>query len=465
MRSALLRRLLAMQLITLFVVLVAIAISSNRHPDGGGPAGYSVIVLSIPFVLIIAAWLAHVWVLRPLKALAGTVRAYTNGDFQARSALASGGELGQLADEVNRLGQALQRQWNQLNDEQQQLADANGWLSTSLTGMLEGVVVVDRDMRLKYTNPAVHEMLSVTASDAAHGRTLYEVVRVRRAQQLAEEVVQSGDIRMHEFEFGRTRRDLQLVASPLPGDPCPGCVLVFHDVTELRRLENLRRDFVSNVSHELKTPLAAIQAYTETLLDGAMEDEQHSRRFLEHIGQQSERLHAQINDLLTLARVEAQQDSVQLEPVELRAVAAACVAEHQAVADSRQIELSLEAKDPDLVVMSEPHDLRTVLDNLLDNAIKYTPPGGQVKIACRREGQHAVVVVSDTGIGISQEHLSRVFERFYRTDKARSRDKGGTGLGLAIVKHLVQRCGGEVSVTSQPEMGSSFTVRMRLSES
>jgi len=246
----------------------------------------------------------------------------------------------------------------------------------------------------------------------------------------------------------------------LPSNPPPGAVLVLHDVTELRRLENLRREFVSNVSHELKTPLTTIQAYTETLLDGAINDPENNRKFLERIDEQAERLHKLILDLLSLARIEAAEDAYELLPVPVANTVQVCVDEYLPVAESKGVELQVQPPSEALVVWADDEGLLTVLNNLLDNAIKYTPSGGSVSIRWHVEGRRTVLEVEDTGIGIPKQHQSRVFERFFRVDKARSRELGGTGLGLAIVKHWVQVFGGTVEVASELGRGSLFTIRL-----
>jgi signal transduction histidine kinase len=235
-------------------------------------------------------------------------------------------------------------------------------------------------------------------------------------------------------------------------------------LAELGRLENLRREFVSNVSHELKTPLTSIQAYTETLLDGAIDDAEHNRQFLMRIAEQADRLHALILDLLRLARIESGGTAFELTTVRLDDVLPACRDSHAAVASSRGVTLTIRRPGSPVRVCADADGLRTIFDNLIDNAIKYTPAGGSVTVAWRIEGEYAAIEIADTGIGIPEEHVSRIFERFYRVDKARSRELGGTGLGLSIVKHLVQVFAGTVHVESHPGRGSTFTVQLPLAE-
>jgi two-component system phosphate regulon sensor histidine kinase PhoR len=247
----------------------------------------------------------------------------------------------------------------------------------------------------------------------------------------------------------------------LPGHPCPGAVLVLHDVTELRRLEQLRREFVANVSHELKTPLTSISAYAETLLDGAVDDAEHNRIFLMRIEEQAERLQGLIIDLLALARLDADDSPYELAPVDIGPVLTASVQAHQAVAEAKRVQLEIHPPADELQVFADPEGIRTIIDNLLDNALNYTPAGGQVSVRWTPDADCLQIEVADTGIGIAKEHQARIFERFFRIDKARSRELGGTGLGLAIVKHLCQVFGGSISVTSQMGQGSTFIVRLQ----
>ena len=257
-------------------------------------------------------------------------------------------------------------------------------------------------------------------------------------------------------------RVLAVRGTPLPGAPPSGAVLVFHDVTDLRRLERMRQDFVANASHELKTPLASIKAYAETLLDWALNDEAVNRRFLERIDEQVDRLNALILDMLSLARLESNQEFFEHGPLSLIPVVEKCVEVHRDRAAAVGLALAFDAGslDGDVLILADEEAIRQIFDNLIDNAIKYTPEDGEVRVACSMTPVAVMVEVSDTGVGIPRDDLSRIFERFYRVDKARSRELGGTGLGLAIVKHLVSSLRGQITVTSRPGAGTRFTVRL-----
>jgi two-component system phosphate regulon sensor histidine kinase PhoR len=214
----------------------------------------------------------------------------------------------------------------------------------------------------------------------------------------------------------------------------------------------------------LKTPLTTIQAYAETLLDGALDDPRHSREFVQRIADQGDRLHGLILDLLALARIESKEQAFDMAPIAVADVVADCVAEHLAVAQKKGLELTADVRDEHARVLADAEGLRTILDNLLDNALNHTPSGGRVTVRCESADGKVCLQVADTGIGIPREHHDRIFERFYRVDKARSRELGGTGLGLSIVKHLAQVFGGNVSVASSPGKGSTFTVELPLRE-
>jgi two-component system phosphate regulon sensor histidine kinase PhoR len=239
-------------------------------------------------------------------------------------------------------------------------------------------------------------------------------------------------------------------------------VLVLHDTSELRRLERVRQEFVANVSHELKTPLAVIKVTVETLLAGAADDPAHRVGFLEQIDEQTDRLHALILDLLSLARIESGAEALEFQAVELEQAAQDCLERHRARAEAKGVDLDAEplsAAAP-VTAWADEEALGTILDNLVDNAIKYTPAGGRVRVRWRAADGEACLEVEDTGVGIPERDQSRVFERFYRVDKARARELGGTGLGLSIVKHLAQVMQGTVGVRSTVGRGTTFTVRL-----
>jgi two-component system phosphate regulon sensor histidine kinase PhoR len=264
-----------------------------------------------------------------------------------------------------------------------------------------------------------------------------------------------------EFDSpGTQRRTLSLRATRLPGEPCPGVMVVLHDLSDLRRLENLRRELVANVSHELKTPLAAIKAYAETLRLGAVNDPEHNLAFVQRIEEQADRLHQLILDILQIARLEQGQETFEIVPVPLAELIEQCVHQFADAAAVKQIALGVELPSREVAALADEEGVQTILSNLVDNALKYTAAGGRVTIRCRESDDVITLEVEDTGIGIAAKDQSRVFERFYRSDRARSRELGGTGLGLSIVKHLAQSFGGSVGLVSELDRGSTFLVRL-----
>ncbi|MFM9961526.1 MAG: ATP-binding protein [Planctomycetaceae bacterium] len=413
--------------------------------------------------LALAYWLA--WrLVHPLETLTTAAQAIAAGDFSQKVGVTNRDEIGALAGAFNAMSRELSRRWEQLQASRRERDENSELMETVLSSMREGVVVIDAQHRILYANGAAGPLLDVPTMQAL-GRSLFEVARHPRVQKVFEDVLAGRVPERVEYEVPRTSAIVALIASPLPGNPPAGAVLVLQNVTELRRLENLRREFVSNVSHELKTPLTTIQAYTETLLDGAIDDVTHNREFLQRIDEQAERLHRLILDLLSLARIESAEEAYELLPISIDEAVRVCLKEHQAVADSKGILLVSKSSAEKAAVWGDEEGLRTVLDNLVDNAIKYTPSGGRVMVRWHIEGRRAVLEVEDTGIGIPQQHQARVFERFFRVDKARSRELGGTGLGLSIVKHWVQVFAGSVEVRSELGRGSTFTIRIPLAGS
>jgi two-component system phosphate regulon sensor histidine kinase PhoR len=372
------------------------------------------------------------------------------------------GPLGRLVRAFNAAAADVQARIDALERDRQQLL-------VVLEAMAEAVIAVDSRHRLLFANAEANRLFALDRTSV--GRLVPELIRSPRVQEAVEatlrlsaphsfqaEVILAG--REAAFRGQGPERHLAVRGTPLPGVPSPGSVLVFHDLTDLRRLERMRQDFVANASHELKTPLASIKAYTETLLDWALHDDSVNVRFLERIDEQAERLNQLILDLLSLARLESGKDIFDHQPLEIVPALEACVEAYRGRASAKNLTLTFEAVglDESTLILADEEALLQIADNLMDNAIKYTPENGSVDVRCSLQGQNVAVEVTDTGIGIPREDLPRIFERFYRVDKARSRELGGTGLGLSIVKHLVQSIGGRIDVTSRVGSGTKFTV-------
>jgi two-component system, OmpR family, phosphate regulon sensor histidine kinase PhoR len=343
-------------------------------------------------------------------------------------------------------------------------APANGpplLLEAVLGSMFDGVLVVDSRQRVLYLNTTARELLDLGDRPVA-GRLLSEASRSLPLQELIERTISANERQQTEFVLARQKLTVAVSAGAFSMDPEPAILIVLHDVTELRRLERMRRDFVSNVSHELKTPLTSIQAYADTLLDGGLSDVEHNRVFVQRIVEQTERLRILIMDLLRLARIEDDQITIELGAVDLRELARDCVRDRVALATTKQVSLEVDLGDDPVHVRAETEGLCSIIENLIDNSINYTPAGGSVRVEVATRDGEACLTVADTGVGIPREHQQRVFERFYRVDRARSRAVGGTGLGLAIVKHLTQAFGGRVELESELDRGSTFRVWLPL---
>jgi two-component system phosphate regulon sensor histidine kinase PhoR len=429
--------------------------------DGGWVFAGGHLVLGLAAGTGIALVLAFVFargITRPISEMSHTAEDLRNGLYQSRVRSRPNNELGVLAGALDRLGEELTRRIADVTSDEAQLR-------AMLAGMVEGVIGVDDDDRVVFSNRAARELLSIDR-DVEPGTRIWELVRRPELDALIQEARGTDAAARRELVLDHGGRELFLGAQAhsFRAAGTSGVVVVFDDITDLRRLERIRRDFVANVSHELKTPLTSIRGYVETLLEGALADPNNNERFLRKVLDNVMRLNHLVTDLLSLARIEAQEGSLALVEVDWRAIVTQAARRHEGAARLKGIDLRIEAPAGELRVLGDSESVTQVVDNLVDNAIKYTGDGGVVTLALRREGERGVLEVRDTGIGIPPEDLVRIFERFYRVDKARSRALGGTGLGLSIVKHLAQAMNGGVSVTSHVGRGSTFRVELNLIE-
>jgi two-component system phosphate regulon sensor histidine kinase PhoR len=387
---------------------------------------------------------------RSLHELMRAARQFSSGDLSARSRVGRSDELGELAHILNQSADAMQQR---LTENARDRARTEAILSS----MEDGVLAVDHRGDVILANQALRAGFDL--ADPV-GRHYVEAMRQREVGEVVEEVLRTGARRAVEVELRHLRRAFALTAVPFPGaERMPhGAVLTFHDVTERRRLERIRRDFVANASHELRTPLTSIRGFVEALEDGALTEPGTAGRFLGKIRTHADRMAALVEDLLELSRLESGERPPQWEEVLPGEIAADVVASFSGMAERKSIELVRSDGSAPLVV-TDAERLRRILENLVDNAIKYTPSGGRVVVTTRPGvDDGAVLEVADNGPGIGAEHLPRIFERFYRVDKARSRELGGTGLGLAIVKHLAEGMGAHVVVESDVGHGTRFRV-------
>jgi len=442
--------LIVAQVVVTTAVLSAGAVANSNGAQRLWPL-WLLASLSIA-VGVLVTWFVVRRMMQPLAELSRYVRSLSGTFNDPSAALADHDEFGALAG-------AFDRMQRDLADRRDQIEDHAERLQTVLSSMAEGVLAVGPDKAILLANDAARQLLDFATPDS-QGRSLLTVTRARPVHDAVTQALASPAPIIKEFDApGPTRRKLALRATRLPGNPCPGVVVVLHDMTELRRLESIRRELVANVSHELKTPLAAIKGYAETLRLGAINDQEHNLHFIRRIEEQADRLHKMILDILQIARVESGQESFEFCDLSIADLLQQCSDQFAPAAAAKQVELSIHAP-PSLSIHVDEEGAQTILSNLVDNAIKYTPSGGQITVRAREQDSVVVLEVTDTGVGIPQQHLERIFERFYRVDKARSSELGSTGLGLSIVKHLAQAFGGNVSVESQPGRASTFRVAL-----
>jgi two-component system phosphate regulon sensor histidine kinase PhoR len=393
---------------------------------------------------------------RPIDEIKRGAERFASGDFQFRLPTSDMEELAGLSETMNQMAGELQERINTITAQRNEL-------EAVLSSMVEGVLAVDMEERIISMNDAAAEIFHCDPSEA-EGRSIQEVVRHPDLQKfvgdaLSSETPVEKDVVLYAAEeqilngLGTALRDAQGKRG--------GALIVLNDVTQLRRLETIRRDFVANVSHEIKTPITAIKGFVETLRDGAAKNHKDAERFLEIIDKHVDRLEAIIEDLLSLSRIErqAEREEILLQEGAIKDVLQTAIQVCQVKAAPKHIRLDLSCEEG-LTAKINPALLEQAVVNLLDNAIKYSDAESAVTVAATTQDHEVMIAVVDHGSGIEKRHLDRLFERFYRVDRARSRKLGGTGLGLAIVKHIIQAHGGRVSVESQPGKGSTFTLHL-----
>lgn len=393
-------------------------------------------------------------IVRPLERMRRGADRFAEGDFSRQLPRSRTVEVNALADALNQMA-------TQLEDRLDTVIEERNQREAVLSSMVEGVAAVDPGGSIISLNKAAAEFFDVLEPENAAGRSLEEVFRNERLQKFTAEVLQGQETQECEMSVGPEPYYLQVRGTNLYGSQGDriGAVFVFNNITNIRKLENMRRDFVANVSHEIKTPITSIKGFAETLLDGAIKDKKRAERFLRIAVKHADRLTAIIDDLLVLSRLEQQgdQDGVQMSNMVLAGIVRSAVAICAKRAKEKNIKVKVDCPEDIAASINAPL-LEQALINLLSNAIKYSEPERDVKINVFEQDGCVVLSVVDQGFGIEEEHLSRLFERFYRVDKGRSRQEGGTGLGLAIVKHIAQAHGGTVDVQSVFGEGSVFSI-------
>ena len=382
----------------------------------------------------------------PLRFLTAVVNRLARGDLDHRMPTGRVQETRELAQALNAMADSVKGIVTELSEERDKL-------STILATMTDGVALLDHEGHTTLANPAARESLGLPQGSEV-GQRFIEVVRDHELNELVSRCRRSGTPQTLELQLARQRRFFNVIATPLTLQGRESVLLVLHDLTQMRRVETTRREFVANVSHELRTPLASIRASAETLQDGAMEDPEAARQFLGRISHNAERMSALVQDLLDLSRLESGEVRLNLSPVDVSRVIQEVVEIYGEQARAKGVSIAAVDEEAAVEATADENRLQQVLSNLVENAVKFTPSGGEVKVEVERRGRWLEVRVLDSGVGVAAEDAPHVFERFYKAD--RLQDQGGTGLGLAIAKHIVQSHGGRMWVSSRDGGGSVF---------
>ncbi|HAK0968174.1 TPA: cell wall metabolism sensor histidine kinase WalK [Listeria monocytogenes] len=417
--------------------------------------GNLALIFGIALVIIaaISVFIARK-ITRPVREIIEVSTDLANHKYDSRIHGKISGELQDLSISVNTLAESLETQMFEIKQNEQRL-------NAIVQNLVSGVMLINVDKQVIMTNRTMYQILGETEIT---GKPFYEVIKSFALSQLIEATFETKTIQQKEIIL-YFPREMILDASVSPilvgNGEITGIILLLHDITQIRHLENVRSEFVTNVSHELKTPVTALKGFAETLLDGAMYDEVLLKKFLTIIKEESDRLHRLIMDILALSRIEQNPVAENVELVDVDEVIEQSARTIFEMATEKNIRVTIPEKTSASVMIETDRDkLQQIVINLLSNAINYTPVDGKVEVKLIEQEAEVIIEVTDNGIGIPAKDIDRVFERFYRVDKARSRHSGGTGLGLSIVKHLVENCGGRIEVESQEEVGSTFRVTL-----
>lgn len=400
---------------------------------------------------------------RPLELITKVAHQITNLNYKARVKIRGSDEIAQLGQAINRMADSLKLQLDTIRDSESRLQSV-------LENMISGVLLIDRNERIVLLNRMAEEILGLSAKQLLGKRHSEAKQQIELSQMIQDCLDQRKRLREEIILYFPEERILEVSLVPLTheDDEWGGIVVVLHDISAVRRLEKMRSEFVANVSHELKTPIAAVKGFAETLLSGAMNDAETAKAFLQIIYDESERLNRLIGDILELSKIESRRIPLRFSPVHLEPSVARSMEMMQAGAERKRIALHMEVPE-DLFLEADEDRLHQILINLISNGINYTPEGGRVRVSAETirsadsddgDDERIRISVSDTGIGIPKKDLPRIFERFYRVDKARSRSSGGTGLGLSIVKHLVELHRGTIRVESKVGVGTTFVIEL-----
>ncbi len=387
--------------------------------------------------------------IRPINRMTQVSRRFSEGDFSRRIIQSPKDEIGELANTLNKMAQDIEDKIKEIKTQNQKLA-------AIFNSMIEGVIVVDKEGRIISINPTIEKIFGVSKKDA-EGKIFLEAIRNNDIPEVINAVLRTGQGASVELTLMYpVSKIFGVNATPVfDNNKVTGCLVVIHDITEIRRLETIRSDFIANVSHELKTPLTSIKGFIETLLEGALDDKENNRNFLTIIQEHAERLNNLVNDLLSLSHLESNEIVLEKEDINLRQQVEGVILGFKSQLKKKSIEVKDELPAV-LSIKADKNRIEQVFTNLIDNAIKFNKEKGFVRIYSQDVNGKIKIVVEDSGIGIPQKDITRIFERFYRVDKARSRELGGTGLGLSIVKHIIELHNGSVGAESTEGFGSKF---------
>ncbi len=396
--------------------------------------------------------------IRPINELISVTKEISRGNYSMRATVRSNDELGQLAETFNEMAEDLEGSVTDLRDK-------NLKFDSIMNSMTNGFIAVDNKQKIILINAIACRFIGIEYEEGIIGKKLVEVIRNHQINSIMQQTLEGGGSSVHEISLSLPEEKVfRVYANPIRSmeetdGPNSGGILSIMDITNVKKLEQIRTEFVSNVTHELKTPLTSIRGFVETLRSGAINDAEVADKFLEIIDIEAERLYMLINDILQLSEIETNQKDTNIGVYHLKPIVEDVVSMLQGAADKKHVSLDYKVDDH-LSIRANRDRIKQMLINLIDNAIKYNTENGSVSVKAWKVEGRVMITVKDTGIGIARQHLSRIFERFYRVDKGRSRNMGGTGLGLSIVKHIVNLYNGDIKVESEPGHGTEFIIQL-----
>lgn len=415
---------------------------------------FNLIIALIPGLLLsfLLVYRITISITRPIKEIKDAAVDITQGKLERSINIVGNDEIGELAKAIDFMADSLKDKINSIKDK-------NTKMEAILSSVVNGIVAVDSNKHILFINPMAQQMLNITEGDVA-GKHLLQIIRNNKIDNMIRDILENKGFEENEitvnYPFEKIFR-LNSNAIRYPeSDKIIGIIIIIQDITEIKKLEKMRSDFVANVSHELKTPLTSIKGFVETLKAGAIEDNDTAIRFLNIIEDEADRLNRLISDILSLSVLENKKSKAICEVINTSDKIEEIVSLLQTQAACKNINLNARVEADINKLMGDPDQFKQMLINIVDNAVKYTPEGGAIEVVAYNSGNDVIISVKDNGIGIPKENISRLFERFYRVDKARSRNVGGTGLGLAIVKHIVMQFEGKIEVHSQIDKGTEF---------